>query len=101
MYAKKATTVEFAAGYKPWHGHVDLEGRCGGSNLRFQCIYCGNSYTGAKSRLVQHLAGTKKGIGGYASAPQTAKDWAETQNIELHNKNMKRKFTQEAFARDD
>ena len=77
MYAKKATTVEFAAGYKPWPDHVDLEGRCGGSNLRFQCIYCGNSYTGAKTRLVQHLAGTKKGIGGYASAPQTAKDWAE------------------------
>ena len=64
MYAKMATDVQLAT-EKPWHKHVNLIGKRGGSNLRVQCIHCGNEYTGSRSRLVQHLAGKIDIIFGY------------------------------------
>ena len=47
------------------------------------------------------MTGTKNGIGKCERAPQSAKDWADKENHVALKRNVKRKFTQEAFVRDD
>ena len=47
------------------------------------------------------MAGSKGGIGKCPMATPKAEKWAENELLSKNKKDVKRKFTQEAFIRDD